>query len=151
MDTQARILQVRQEAEQRQRQKDARIAELVAALQTARGDVGAALLKFQEAATALQTQLRRDRDIDAGAYFMYASAHVRLAGALQTGIKRTVATDRLLKKAKEDREETLRRAEKEKRREQVVAHGKLVQSLAQPSPDAFDDLYSEVVNASDDI
>lgn len=130
--------------EQRKRREEISSA-IIVRIHKARQDCEDAALRMHEAASELRDISRRNFDESSGAYINFASAHLRLAGAMVQGSKRTASMDRLLKNARREQEEARVREEDHRRQQEVRAHEKLVHNLGLPSDDAFDELYGEIV------
>lgn len=120
---------------------------LVSSIVEARVEVEKALEKLTKASDALRTRARRIPNESANTLVVFSNAHLRFSGAASQGMKRTAALDRLLDKAKAEKEELARREELEKQAAaRRLARKKAEQlSVLPPSDDAFESLYGEVV------
>lgn len=103
------------------------------------------IAKLQEASLELRSVCRRNYDEASSSYLIFANSHIRLAGALSQGIRRTASMDRVLANAAREREDAKVREEEFRRQQQVRDHQKLVQKLQLPTEDAFDELFGEIV------
>lgn len=134
-----------QQEEQLKRQQEAQDRELntlVEGIKKAREDADEAISRLNTLSSELRVKARRASD---NGYMMFASAHMRLAGALGQGVKRTTSMDRFLSRSKQEREEEERRKELENRLKEAKAAKqaakKKVDELIQPTEDAFEELY----------
>jgi hypothetical protein len=148
-DSEAQEIEVlrRQEVEAKQQQKQE--TAIVQQIQEARKDVESSVKKLHDLSLALRSKTRRSLDGGSSGYLVFANAHLRLAGALTQGVKRAASMDRVLKRAQSEQEETRRRAKEDRQRREDRAYQKQLQQLQQPSEDAFEQLYGEVVVNAD--
>lgn len=140
-----RIQAEQAKADELRKRREEASAAVIARIHKARQDIEDAALRMHEAASELRDLSRRNFDETSGAYINFASAHLRLAGAMVQGSKRTASMDRLLKNARREQEEARVREDEHRRQQEVRAHEKYVQKLSLPSDDAFDELYGEIV------
>lgn len=136
---------ITQAAEARQRHA-AHVEALVERIHTARRDVDEGVARLQQSSEELRSLCRRNYDEASSSYLIFANSHLRLAGALSQGIRRTASMDRVLMNAAREREDAKAREEEFRRQQQVREHEKLVQKLQLPAPDDFDELFGEIVN-----
>lgn len=104
------------------------------------------LAKLAAAAEALRAKSRRIQNASSSSLVIFATAHLRFAGAAIQGMKRTTSMDRMIDRAKANKEEEARREEQERRWAEERAAKKKIQEMVAPSDDAFDELYGEVVD-----
>lgn len=119
-------------------------------IQKAREEVEQAVQRLTAASDRLRTHVRRFRDPSSTSYTMYANSHIRLAGALNQGMKRAGSMDRMLDRAASEREvvaerEQQRRLEEERR----ASQRELEQSLL-PTNDDFAEVYGDVTEEQND-
>ena len=120
--------------------------ELVRRIQGVREELLTKVTELQELSTELRVKSRRFvADDGSNSYIMFANAHLRLAGALNQGLRRTGSTDRVLKIGKEEREEARRREEADIARRESRERTKAVNDLIAFSDNSFDELYGEIV------
>ena len=141
----AQALANSREADSRQRHAE-HVQALVERIHKIRSEVDGGIAQLQEAALELRSVCRRNYDEASASLLVFANSHIRLAGALGQGVRRTISMDRVLANAAQEREEAKRREAEFKRQQEVREHKKLVQNLQLPAPDDFDDLYGEIVN-----
>lgn len=139
------LVEIRQRAEETRRQREEMAEGLVRDIQAAREDLTSAIDRLYRLAVELRTLTRRSLDEGAQSYIMFANAHMRLAGALNQGVKRTGSTDRILKIGQTEREDARRREESLRQRAEVKEHQKAIDKLVLTSDDAFDEIYGEIV------
>jgi hypothetical protein len=139
------LVEIRQRAEETRRQREEVAEGLVRDIQAAREDLTSAIDRLYRLAVELRTLTRRSLDEGAQSYIMFANAHMRLAGALNQGVKRTGSTDRILKIGQTEREDARRREENLRQRAEVREHQKAIDKLVLTSDDAFDEIYGEIV------
>jgi len=137
------------EAELRQRQVQ-QIDVLVEKIHRIRQGIDEQVAQLLEASSELRTVCRRNYDEASSSYLVFANSHLRLAGALSQGIRRTGSMDRFLQKAAHEREEAKLLEEKLRQqreaREQARMQAEAVQQLQLPTEDDFDELYGEILN-----
>lgn len=146
--TSAAVLQlaeIRQRAEESRKQREEVAEGLVRDIRAAREDLTSNIDRLYRLAVELRTLTRRSLDEGAQSYIMFANAHMRLAGALGQGVKRTGSTDRILKIGQTEREDARRREEVLRQRSDAKEHQKAIDKLMLTSDDAFDEVYGEVV------
>jgi hypothetical protein len=117
---------------------------LVAEIQEARKEIIAQIDQLYRMSAELRTISRREPHSQA--YVAFANAHLRLAGALNQGIRRTRSTDRLLKIGQAEREETRRQEERAHQRKRAKEQQKAVDKLVLTTDDDFDEIYGEVTS-----
>lgn len=142
--TEVQLAQSR-EAEVRQRHVQY-VEALVGQIHTVRRELDEKVARLQETASELRSVCRRNFDEASSSYLIFANSHLRLAGALSQGIKRTASMDRVLVNANREREDAKVREAEFKRQQAVRAHGKLVEKLQLPTDDGFDELFGEIVD-----
>lgn len=151
--TEFRVAQRLRDEEARRRrtaEMDAVVAEIRQLRQTA-DDLALQLVTKSE---HLRKLARVNPDEGASHYLVFANAHLRVAGALGQGVRRTASIDRVLATAAEEREQAqqreaeneARREARERAREQEKA---LERHLTIPQEDAFDELYGEMLEGED--
>ena len=145
--SQAQLEMLRQRAEEA---NDRELETLIGQIKEARQEVSTALSKLVGLADDMRNRARRSPGQGSSSMVTFASAHLRFAGAARQGMTRTASMDRVLERAKTEKEEAKRReaqehlwAEARKARNQAQ---KQVDRLVLPTDDAFDELYGEVVN-----
>jgi hypothetical protein len=141
-------LQLQQLEALRQRTEEANekeVQSLISQIKESRQEIETNLAKLGGLADELRTRSRRIANDSSASHVIFATAHLRFAGAAAQGIKRTVAMDRMLDRAQAGIEEARRREEQETRWRAERAARKKVEELVQPNEDAFDELYGEVV------
>lgn len=142
------LTQRRREGEVRQRreQEDAAAIERV---REARQTIETALMGLQRAATELRDRARRNPDEVSANHLIYASAHLRLTGALSNGIRRTAAMERVLNSAEARREDARRREEEDRLRRELRANERRINNLTLPVSDVddFDEVYGDLIDA----
>lgn len=141
------LLQRRREnAQQSQQQK---IEGLTQAVKEARGEVETSLRKLQDASTLLRAQIRRNPDETTAQFMVFANAHLRLTGALSSGLRRASNMDRMLDNVRREQDE-IQRIDAERQERQQRREREKVTNLPLPEPeDAFDEIYGEIVDASE--
>lgn len=144
LKTQAAV-PISREAEARQRHVQ-HVEALVERIHKTRQELDERIAQLTEVATELRSVCRRNFDEASSSYLIYANSHLRLAGALSQGVRRTASMDRVLVNAAKEREDAKQREEVFRRQQEVRAHGKLVQKLQLPADDAFEELFGEIVN-----
>lgn len=137
------------EAEVRRRHEE-HVQAIVERIHKARSTMEVSVKELQEASEELRSVCRRNYDEASSSYLVFANSHIRLAGALLQGVRRTASMDRVLTNAAQEREEAKAREEAYKRQQEVREHGKLVAKLQLPTDDAFEELFGEIVNDAAD-
>ncbi len=125
------------------------VEELIQKIREAKSEAMEKLLALGTCAEALRQHVRRNPTDMSSALIMFATAHMRIAGASIQGIRRTGPIDRVVDRAKSDRiedirleEERLKRENSRKAREKAQQQ---VDRLTFPvDNDAIDELYGEV-------
>lgn len=142
---QVRELQQRATIAREQRRESAE--DLVQKIQDTREEILAKVSHLHALSTELHGNSRRFMaDEGSGDYILFAVAHIRLAGALHQGLRRTASTDRILRARQNDQQEETRiREEADRRAKEFRETRKAVQKLTLTSDDAFDELYGDVV------
>ena len=107
--------------------------------------------KLHELSTRLRTQAMRSGDESTSSLVNFANAHMRIAGAVSTGMRRTTAMDRVLQRAKDEQGQVRERAEREETRRLQVARqheqAKQIAKLQTPMDDDLEQLFGEVTRA----
>lgn len=132
------------EADVRRRHEE-HVQALVERIHNTRQTLEASIAQLQDASLELRSVCRRNYDEASSSYLVFANSHLRLAGALTQGIRRTASMDRVLVNAAREREDAKLRQEEFQRQQEVRAHAKLVQKLQLPTEDDFEELYGEIV------
>ncbi len=136
--------QQRAEAARERRQEESE--DLIQRIQSVREEILTKVRKLHELSVDLRTKSRRFlADEGSNSYVMFANAHLRLAGALHQGLRRTGSTDRVLKIGQEEREEALRREAENLRRQEFYNRQKAANDLILTSDNAFEELYGDIV------
>jgi hypothetical protein len=119
---------------------------MVQQIQGLRKEIIAKAGRLYELSGELRTKSRRFlADEGTSNYIMFANAHLRLAGALTQGIRRTASTDRVLEVGQAERDEARRRDETEREWREARQKTKASNDLVLTSDDAFDEIYGDVV------
>jgi hypothetical protein len=139
------FVEMRQRAEEARRQREEAAETLVRDIQAAREEITSNIDRLYRLAIELRTMSRRSLDEGAQSYIMFANAHMRLAGALNQGVKRTGSTDRVLKIGQAEREDARRRDEALRQKTEARENRKAIDKLMLTSDDAFDEIYGDVV------
>jgi hypothetical protein len=121
------------------------VESLIGRIKEARQEVETALTRLTYLSDELRSRARRAPE-NSSSLVVYANAHVRFAGAASQGMRRTASMDRLLDRAKAEKEETQRREALERKWAESRRVQKQVDRLILPTDDAFSELYGEVVN-----
>ncbi len=128
------------------------VEQLVGEIQQLRKQADDLALRMHTKSSALRELIRRSPDEGAASLLVFANVHVRLAGAMQQGVKRTIPMDRVVKRAEQDRDDArVREAQELKQkaaREQARA---LEQSLNVSRGDAFNDLYGDFIDEEEEL
>lgn len=138
--------EVRQRADESRMQREKAVEKLVYDIQEAREEITLRIDSLYRLAVELRTLSRRSFDEGSQSYVVFANAHLRLAGALSQGVRRTGSTDRILKVGQTEREDARRRDEMNRQREQVQEHRKVIDKLALSTDNAFDEVYGEFLS-----
>ncbi len=135
--------------EEVRRRHEEHVGAIVERIQAARQNVDVAVAQLQEASMELRAVCRRNFDEASSSYLVFANSHLRLAGALNQGVKRAASMDRILTIAAREREDAKARQEEFRRQQEVRAHARLVQKLQLPTDDDLVELYGEdMIDAS---
>ena len=118
---------------------------LIEQIKAARQEIENSLSRLIGLSDDLRTRSRRIPNASSSSHVIFATAHLRFAGAATQGMKRTAAMDRMIDRAKADLEEAARREEQEAKWMAERAARKKVEKLTLPTDDAFDEVYAEVV------
>jgi hypothetical protein len=132
------------------RQKTKEIEAVVAEIQKLRQDADGVALKLTERSEHLRKLARTSLDEGASNYLVFANAHLRLAGALAQGFRRTVPMDRLLQAAEDQRLDAERREMQAAERQLAREKAHETNRLTIPQDDDFDELYGDIVTEADD-
>jgi hypothetical protein len=124
---------------------DHELKELVEQIQAARRVTEESVAKLSELTQQLYSKARRSLFDGSSAYVLFANAHLRMAGALSQGMRRTASMDRVLNIAEAEREESRRRDIQEEERRLVREAQRKVRKLQLPTGDDFDEVYGDVV------
>jgi len=128
------------------RQQERGVGNLIAQIQGVRKDVEASVTRLQDLCQQLRVEVRQlSGDDGAHHYLVFTNAHLRLAGALSQGLRRTSSVDRLLTAAKAEQEETQRRDDRERQYRESRDRERALDRLQLPQDDDFEDLYGEVM------
>jgi hypothetical protein len=117
---------------------------LVEQIKEARREVEASLAKLTHLAEEMRGRARRSPDSSSG-LVVFANAHLRFAGAASQGMRRTASMDRVLDRAKAEKEELQQREAQDRKWAEARQARKQVERLVLPTDDGFDELYGEVV------
>lgn len=134
------------------REEDARaqrvrtVDAMVQRIRDARAGLDRQIAELQIASNDLRTECRRNFDEASSSFLVFANSHIRLAGALSQGVRRTASMDRMLVNAAADREEAKVRQEALRVQQQVRSQARQMEQLQAPSDDDFDLVFGEVVN-----
>jgi hypothetical protein len=142
------VARAKYEADRVERQ-EREVEELIQKVREAKSEALEKLLTLGTCAEALRQHARRNSTDMSGALVMFATAHMRIAGAATQGIQRTGSIDRLIDRAKSDRIEEIRfeeeRLVRENTRNAREKARQQVDRLTFPvDNDAIDELYGEV-------
>ena len=132
----------------RQRAEEANEREvetLIGQIKEARQEVETALSRLTYLSDEMRSRARRSPADGSSSLVVFANAHLRFAGAASQGMKRTASMDRVLERAKAEKEEAHRRESQERQWAEARRAQKQVEKLVLPTDDAFDELYVEVV------
>jgi hypothetical protein len=141
-----RLAEARREREAEERRKREKASrEAIQQIQETRQEIEALASRLQEQADAMRKQSRRTLDEDSNARIVFANAHIRFAGAMLQGLRRTASVDRTLVTRQADNREDRRRREWEEQQRQVRDHGRLVDRLQLPTNDPMAELYGEIL------
>lgn len=119
-------------------------AEIIQQMQDLRQEIDGSIARLHELGTLLRTKAMRTRTEESPSQIVFANAHLRLAGALNQGLRRAASMDRVLIVARLEREEEERRREQEEQRAVQRKRQQQVAQLQNPTDSDFDDLYGEL-------
>jgi hypothetical protein len=119
---------------------------LITRIKEAREEVNAALAKLAYLSDEMRSRARRTPGDGTSSLVTFANAHARFAGAAKQGMSRTASMDRIIEKAKAEKEEATRRDIQERKWAEARRAQKQVDRLVLPTDDAFDEVFGEVVN-----
>ena len=145
VEQQRREDQQRRESEVRQQREQA-VQGTIEQMQKVRGDIEASVAKLHELSTELRAKARRTLDASSSGYIVFANSHLRFAGMIAQGLRRSGSMDRILETTKREQEEARRREEAERQAVEAREHNRLVEQLSLPTSDDFDELYGEVLS-----
>ncbi len=145
VEQQRREDQQRRENDLRQ-QREKAADEAIVQIQKVRGDIEASVAKLHELSTDLRTKARRTLDASSSGYVVFANAHLRFAGMIAQGLRRSGSMDRILVATQREQEESRRREEAERLDREARENNRLVEQLSLPTSDDFDELYGEVLS-----
>lgn len=117
---------------------------LIEQIKEARRDVEASLAKLTHLADEMRGRARRSPE-SSPSLVVFANAHLRFAGAATQGMRRTASMDRVIDRAKAEKEELQRREAQERKWAEARQARKKVERMVLPTDDAFEELYGEVV------
>lgn len=117
---------------------------LIEQIKEARREVEAGLAKLTHLADEMRGRARRTPE-SSPSLVVFANAHLRFAGAATQGMKRTASMDRVIDRAKAEKEESERRDAQERKWAATRKAQKQVERLVLPADDGFEELYGEVV------
>lgn len=118
---------------------------MIGQIKEARKDVESALTKLTYLSDEMRSRARRSPETSSS-LVVFANAHLRFASAATQGMRRTSSMDRVLDRAKAEKEENQRREAQERQWAESRRAQKQVERMILPTDDAFDELYGEVVN-----
>lgn len=119
---------------------------LIGRIKEARQEVETSLTKLVALSEEMRARARRTPAEGSSSLVVFANAHLRFAGAARQGVTRTASMDRVLERAKSEKEELQRREAYERQRAEARKAQKQVERLVLPTDDAFEELYGEVVD-----
>lgn len=117
---------------------------LIEQIKEARRDVESSLAKLTHLADEMRSRARRNPE-SSSSLVVFANAHLRFAMAASQGMKRTSSMDRVIDRAKAEKEEIQRRDAQDRKWSASRKAQKQVERAILPTDDAFDELYGEVV------
>lgn len=141
------VIELQQRATAARKQREDAAQDLVKRIQQAREDISTRVGQLYEMSTELRTISRRNLDEGSQSYVLFANAHMRLAGALSQGFRRTASADRVLKVGQAEREEASRREEADRQWREAREQQKVAEKLTLATDNDFDELYGDVVDA----
>ena len=144
----------RRRDEEARRRRTAEMDAVVAEIRQLRKDADDLVLSLVTKSEQLRKLARTNPDEGASHYLVFANAHLRVAGALGQGFRRTASMDRVLATAEEERQQAQQReAEREAHRqadERARQNSReLERHLTIPQEDAFDELYGDILEGDD--
>lgn len=132
---------------ERRRTQEQELDGLVAQIKKVREDLEGNVTKLQELSQQLRSQCRRNLGEESTSrYLVWTNAHLRVTGALSSGLRRTASMDRVLANAKAEIEEAKRRAEDEARWLEAREHQKTVNKMLLPTTDDFYEVFGDLVD-----
>lgn len=136
---------IERSADARQK-REAEADTLVSEIQKAREDLISKAAHLADLSNNLRAKARRNSDEASSSYVTFANAHLRLAGMLAQGARRTGSADRTIRAGREERDEA-RHAEalSKSRQNEVSESRRRTTGLSLSSSEAFDELYSEII------
>lgn len=145
------VEQQRREDQQRResdlRQQREKVADVtVLQMQEIRGDIEASVARLHKLSSNLRATARRTLDASSSGYIVFANAHLRFAGMIAQGLRRSGSMDRILVATKREQEEDRHREEAERLDKEARENNRLVEQLSLPTSDDFDELYGEVLS-----
>jgi hypothetical protein len=150
-EQQQRLAELAQRHADVSRQQVQKAAASMLQIQETRNELEKLANKLQEQSEALRVMSRRSSDDEAKTYVLFANAHLRYAGAVLQGLRRTASIDRSLKASVAERAETRKReeleTEKRESRTEARAYTKQLQQLQQPTANDMSELYGEIFGA----
>jgi hypothetical protein len=142
-----RIAAERQRVFELARQQERGAESIIAQIQGVRQELETSVGRLHDLCQQLRASVRQlSGDEGAHHYLMFANGHIRLAGALSQGVRRTAAMDRLLTAAKAEKEEVQRRDEQQRQLQESRDRQRAIDHLQLPQDDDFEDLYGEVMS-----
>jgi len=137
--------ELRQRAIESRRQNDRAVQGAVQQIQEIRREIETLAARLQEHAHDFRRRARRTPVEESSSHVVFANAHLRFAGAILQGLRRTASMDRVLETQRAEQREARRREEQETQQRQVYEHSRLVGQLQKPSDDSLVELYSEIL------
>jgi hypothetical protein len=139
-------LQIPQESNNEREERE--VEELVQKVKEAKEEALEKLMALGTHAESLRQRVRRVASEMASPLVLYATANMRFAGAAVQGLRRTSGVDRIVERAKTNREENIRIEEERLKRDiarkaEKKAHQKVEQYTFPVDPGAVDELYGE--------
>ena len=144
-----KVVDLQQMVAQARQRQEAAVEDLIEQIQNVREEITTRVARLHTLSMELRAKSRRNLDEGSSQYIVYANAHLRLAGALGQGLRRTGSTDRVLDAGRADREEARRRDEVDRQWRESRDQKRALAGLDTSLGDAFDDLYSEIVDSEE--
>lgn len=141
-----RIAEQRRQAAEARRQRERATEEAVQQIQETRKEIETLAARLQEQANTFRSRSRRTLDEESSSHVVFANAHLRFAGAILQGLRRTAFIDRTLEIGRVEREEARQREERELQERQARDSNRQVEQLQLPTDDAMTELYGDLVS-----